>query len=299
MMAGVTAAFLTGDIFNLYVWFEVLLIGSFGLLVLGSEREQLDGATKYAFLNLIATTLFPARRRLSLRDVRHAQHGRHFAQGGRPARERAAVHDRGDVPVRLRDEGGRLSRSISGCRPPITRRASSCPACSRALLTKVGIYALLRIFLTLFDVESDVLAGTIAVVAALTMVLGAMGALAQNDIRRMLGYMVISGIGMMLAGLALGSATGLSGAVFYAAHSMIVMTALYFLAGMMGARMNGFSLRGAGGLYSQAPMAGGDSRLSCSCRFPACRPFRVCGRRPIWSRRRWMSAHGGWHSPFC
>jgi multicomponent Na+:H+ antiporter subunit D len=59
-----------------------------------------------------------------------------------------------------------------------------------------------------------------------------MGALAQNDIRRMLGYLVISGIGMMLAGLALGSATGLSGAVFYAVHSMIVMTALYFLVGM-------------------------------------------------------------------
>ncbi len=57
-MAGVSGAFLTGDIFNLYVWFEVLLISSFGLLVLGSEREQIDGALKYAILNLVATTLF-------------------------------------------------------------------------------------------------------------------------------------------------------------------------------------------------------------------------------------------------
>jgi hypothetical protein len=58
LMAGVTGAFLTGDVFNLYVWFEVLLISSFGLLILGSEREQIDGALKYAVLNLIGTTLF-------------------------------------------------------------------------------------------------------------------------------------------------------------------------------------------------------------------------------------------------
>src|SRR3546814_13401501 len=58
LMAGVTGAFLTGDIFNLYVWFEVLLISSFGLLILGSQREQVDGALKYAVLNLLGTTLF-------------------------------------------------------------------------------------------------------------------------------------------------------------------------------------------------------------------------------------------------
>jgi multicomponent Na+:H+ antiporter subunit D len=58
LMAGVSGAFLTGDIFNLYVWFEVLLISSFGLIVLGGEREQIDGAMKYGLLNLVATTLF-------------------------------------------------------------------------------------------------------------------------------------------------------------------------------------------------------------------------------------------------
>ena len=53
MLAGVNGAFLTGDIFNLYVWFEVFVISSFGLLILGSERRQIDGAVKYAVLNLI------------------------------------------------------------------------------------------------------------------------------------------------------------------------------------------------------------------------------------------------------
>ena len=94
MMAGVNGAFLTGDIFNLYVWFEVFLISSFGLMILGSEKQQIDGATKYAILNLVATTLFLIGDRLSLRRVRHAQHGRHRAQGRRSASDRAADDDR-------------------------------------------------------------------------------------------------------------------------------------------------------------------------------------------------------------
>jgi NADH:ubiquinone oxidoreductase subunit 5 (subunit L)/multisubunit Na+/H+ antiporter MnhA subunit len=120
------------------------------------------------------------------------------------------------------------------------------------LLTKVGIYALLRILGMLFPVEREELSLIIAIVAALTMVLGVMGALAQNDIRRAMGFLVISGIGVMMAGLALGSPAGLSGAIFYAAHSMVVMTALYFAIGI-GAQLGGsFMLSSAGGLYARS-----------------------------------------------
>jgi len=256
MMAGVTAAFLTGDIFNLYVWFEVLLIGSFGLLILGSEREQLDGATKYAFLNLIATTLF-------LLAVAYLYGTFGTLNMADISRKAAGLRETG--PLFTIAAMFLFAFAMKAAAFPVNFWLPASYHTPRivvsglfaGLLTKVGIYALLRIFLTLFDVERDALGGTIAIVAALTMVLGAMGALAQNDIRRMLGYLVISGIGMMLAGLALGSVTGLSGAVFYAIHSMVVMTALYFLAGMMGARMNGFTLRGAGGLYTQAPWLAG------------------------------------------
>ncbi|MGO7718917.1 proton-conducting transporter transmembrane domain-containing protein, partial [Rhizobium johnstonii] len=62
---------------------------------------------------------------------------------------------------------------------------------------------------------------------SMTIVVGALGALAENDIRRLFGYVVISGIGNMLAGVALGGLGGISGAVFYALHSMVLMTALY------------------------------------------------------------------------
>ena len=252
MMSGITAAFLTGDIFNLYVWFEVLLIGSFGLLVLGSEREQLDGATKYAFLNLLATTLF-------LLAVAYLYGTVGTLNMADISRKAASVRDTG--PLFTIAALFLFAFAMKAAAFPVNFWLPASYHTPRivvsglfaGLLTKVGIYALLRIFLTLFDVERDMLAGAIAVIAAATMVTGAMGALAQNDIRRQLGYLVISGIGMMLAGLALGSRTGLSGGVFYAAHSMVVMTALYFLAGIMGERMNGFALNKAGGLYSRMP----------------------------------------------
>ncbi|MEM5493961.1 Na+/H+ antiporter subunit D [Hoeflea sp. AS16] len=248
IMAGILGAFLTGDIFNLYVWFEVLLISSFGLLVLGSERKQLDGAVKYAFLNLIATTLF-----LVATGYLYGLFGTlNMADIAVKASEL-----RGTAPLMTLVTLYLLAFAMKAAAFPVNfwlpasyhtpRLVVS--ALFAGLLTKVGIYALLRILGMLFPFEREELSFLIAIAAALTMLLGVIGALAQNDIRRSLGFLVISGIGVMMAGLALGSPAGLSGAIFYAAHSMVVMTALYFAAGI-GARLGGsFELTSAGGLY--------------------------------------------------
>jgi len=252
MNAGIISAFLTGDIFNLYVWFEVLLIGSFGLLILGSERDQLDGATKYAFLNLVATTLF-------LAAVAYV-----YGMFGT-----LNMADIARKTVALEETGPRFAIAVLFLFA-FAMKAAAFPlnfwlpasyhtprivvsAVFAGLLTKVGVYALFRIFLTLFPDHGTQLGLTIAVIAALTMIMGAIGAIAQNDMRRTLGYLVISGIGLMLAGLALSSRTGLTGAVFYAVHSMVTMTALYLLVGIMGRKLGTFSLREAGGLYGRAP----------------------------------------------
>lgn len=252
MLAGVISAFLTGDIFNLYVWFEVLLLGSFGLLILGSRRDQLDGATKYAFLNLIATTLF-------LVAVAYV-YGLFGTLNMADIARKAALMD--DVGPRLTIAAlFFFAFAMKAAAFPLnfwlpasyhTPRLAV-GAIFAGLLTKVGVYALLRILLTLFPTDRAELAVTIGVVAAVTMVLGALGALAQTDMRRLLGYVVISGIGIMLAGLALGSATGLSGTAFYTAHSMLMMTALYLLVGVMGAAGGTFDLTRAGGLYAAMP----------------------------------------------
>ncbi len=252
MLAGVQCAFLTGDIFNLYVWFEVLLLGSFGLLVLGSRPEQLDGATKYAFLNLVATTLFL----LAVAYVYGLFGTLNMADIARKAETMEAVGPRLTIAALFF-----FAFAMKAAAFPLNfwlpasyhtpRVAVS--AVFAGLLTKVGVYALLRIFLTIFPSDRHDLALAIAIVAGLTMMIGALGALAQTDMRRLLGYLVISGIGIMLAGLALGSQTGLSGTAFYTAHSMVVMTALYLLVGLMGANAGTFDLARAGGLYARMP----------------------------------------------
>jgi multicomponent Na+:H+ antiporter subunit D len=255
LMAGVSGAFLTGDIFNLYVWFEVLLISSFGLLILGSEREQIDGALKYAVLNLMATTLF-------LITV-----GYLYAIFG--------TLNMADIAMKVPDSAGTaplmtlsalfvLAFSMKAAAFPVnfwlpasyhTPRVVV-SALFAGLLTKVGIYALLRVTVMLFPVEREALSLVIAIVAALTMILGAIGALAQNDIRRFLGFVVITGIGNMMAGIAIGSNLAVGASIFYALHSILLMTALYLVAGEI-ARIGGhFRLDRVSGLWTVAPLFG-------------------------------------------
>ena len=249
LMAGVSGAFLTGDVFNLYVWFEVLLISSFGLLVLGSEREQIDGATKYAFLNLVGTTLF-----LVATGYLYGLFG---------------TLNMADILVKAPElrQTAPLMTLVCLYLLAFAMKAAAFPVnfwlpasyhtpklvvsgLFGGLLTKIGIYALLRVLVMLFPVERMELGWVIAVLAAGTMVFGVLGALAQNDTRRAVGFLVISGIGMMLAGIALGSPSGLAGAILYSAHSMVVMTAIYFAAGIGGRVSGSFLLSRSGGIYA-------------------------------------------------
>ncbi len=231
LMAGVSGAFLTGDIFNLYVWFEVLLISSFGLLVLGSERGQIDGTVKYGFLNLVATTLF-----LVATGFLYAVFGTlNMADIARKADEL-----RVNAPLMTLVGLYVLAFGMKAAAFPLnfwlpasyhTPRVVV-SALFAGLLTKVGIYALIRVTVMLFPIEREELSFVLALVGALTMMVGVLGALAQTDFRRILGYLVVSGIGSMLAGIAIGGPGGIGGAIFYALHSMLVMTGLYFASGI-------------------------------------------------------------------
>lgn len=260
MMAGVAGAFLTGDVFNLYVWFEVLLISSFGLLVLGSKKEQLDGATKYALLNLVATTLFLI--------------GTGYLYGTFGTLNMADIARKADD---LRATGPLMTLAVIYLLA-FGMKAAAFPvnfwlpasyhtpqivtsALFAGLLTKVGVYALMRTLVMLMPPERDLLGQTIAWIAVLTMIIGILGALAQSDIRRLLGFVVISGIGTMMAGLALGSPLGLSGSVLYAVHSMLAMTGLYLVAGLVRERAGSFSLHDAAGIYRTDPLLAGAALL--------------------------------------
>ena len=252
LMAGVTGAFLTGDIFNLYVWFEVLLISSFGLLILGSQPEQIDGALKYAILNLIGTTLF-----LIAVGALYAIFG--TLNMADIARKAAGLRE--TAPLTGLTALFILAFAMKAAAFPVnfwlpasyhTPRVTV-SALFGGLLTKIGIYALIRVAIMLFPVEREALSLVVAISAVLTMLVGAFGALAQNDIRRLVGYLVIAGIGNMLAGVAIGTPAAVSGAILYALHSVVTMTALYLVAGQAGRLGGTWSLTGLGGLYRRAP----------------------------------------------
>jgi len=256
LLAGLTGAFLTGDLFNLYVWFEVILISSFGLLILGGRKEQIDGAVKYAVLNLIATTLFliatgmiyGVAGTLNMADLSTIIPG----QLDNPivatigvlfllafATKAAAFPVAFWLPASYHTPNAAVSAIFA------------------ALLTKVGVYALFRIFTLIFPIDQvglykDIFLG----LALVTMVLGALGALVQNDLRRIVSYSVIAGIGFMLLGLGLGSQPAMMGAIFYLAHSILISCALFMASGLIHRSAGTSDLRKAAGLYRAAPLLG-------------------------------------------
>jgi multicomponent Na+:H+ antiporter subunit D len=252
LLLGVCGAFLTGDLFNLYVWFEVLLIASFVLLALGGERAQMEGAIKYVTINLIASTLFliavsilySAAGTLNMADL---------------ARKLPALPQQGLITA-----VAMLFMVAFGIKaaffplffwlpasyhtPP-----TAVSAIFAGLLTKVGVYALIRTFTLMFLQDTGYTHTIILVAAGLTMIAGALGALAQYELRRMLSFLIISHIGFAVMGLGLFTPAGLAGSVFYIIEDIIVLTALFMVAGVIRRRGGSERLDSLGGLYAAAP----------------------------------------------
>jgi multicomponent Na+:H+ antiporter subunit D len=252
LLMGVCGAFLTGDLFNLYVWFEVLLIASFVLLALGGERAQIEGAIKYVTINLIASTLFliavsilySAAGTLNMADL---------------ARKLPTLSQRGLVTA-----VAMLFMVAFGIKaaffplffwlpasyhtPPV-----AVSALFAGLLTKVGVYALIRTFTLMFVQDTGYTHTIILVASGLTMITGALGALAQYELRRMLSFLIVSHIGFAVMGLGLFTPAGLAGAVFYIIEDIIVLTALFMVAGVIRRRGGSERLDNLGGLYATAP----------------------------------------------
>ncbi|MCV6602241.1 MAG: Na+/H+ antiporter subunit D [Cohaesibacter sp.] len=248
LMTGVSGSFLTGDIFNLYVWFEVMLISSFGLIILGGEKAQIDGALKYAILNLMATTLFLVATGLLYGVV--------------------GTLNMADIALKVRLLPPEAPMATIGALyfVAFAMKAAAFPvnfwlpasyhtprivvsAVFAGLLTKVGVYALIRTLVMILPESRDQLSDIMVVVAGATMLVGTLGALAQNDVRRILGYLVIAGIGSMLAGVAIGTGPAIMGSILYAVHSILVMTALYLALGVL--------IRMSGGKYKLSELGGG------------------------------------------
>tara|TARA_R110002124_G_scaffold9586_2_gene49192 strand:+ start:3532 stop:5085 length:1554 start_codon:yes stop_codon:yes gene_type:complete len=254
LLGGVTGSFLTGDLFNLYVWFEVMLISSFGLLVIGGRPIQLDGAVKYGFLNFLATTIFL----LSLGLLYGLLGTLNMADILRVAPMANPAAMVGVAALMLLAFGMKAAGFPVNAWLPASYHAppAAVSALMAGLLTKVGIYALLRTLVVLLPATREVLEPVLLLVAVATLVLSPLGAIAETNLRRAMGFVVMGGIGAVLAGIAMPSLTGISGAGLYIFHAMLTMTGLYLVAGLIERQTGETDSRRMGGLYaSSAPLS--------------------------------------------
>lgn len=250
LLAGVSGSFLTGDLFNLYVWFEVMLIASFGLMVLGGRNIQLDGTVKYGFLNFLATTFFLAALGLLYGTLGTLNMADIVARASVASPAIMASI----AALLLLAFGMKAAAFPVNAWLPASYHAppAAISALLAGLLTKVGVYALLRTLVMLLPASREVLEPALAVVAIATLILGPLGAIAETNLRRALGFLVIGGIGATIAGVALGNAAGLAGSATYVLHAMLTITGLYLVAGLLEAMTGETDTRRMGGIYAAA-----------------------------------------------
>lgn len=260
LLFGVNGAFLTGDLFNLYVWFEVLLMASFVLLALGGEPNQLRGSIIYVTLNLIASAILLAAVGIA------------YGISGTLNMAELAVKLRGMPEPTLITALEVLFLVAFGIKaaifPLFFWLPNSYPtppvaisALFAGLLTKVGVYALLRTFTLLFVSNPELMYKTILILSGFTMVIGVLGAASQFDVRRILSFHIISQIGYSIMGLGLSGMTtvpglaqaSLAGAIYFLVHNMLAKTNLFLISGISHRMLGSFALDRQGGLYQSAP----------------------------------------------
>ncbi len=261
LLLGVCGAFLTGDLFNLYVWFEVMLMASFVLLVLGGERPQLHGGIKYVTLNRVSSAAFLA------------AVGILYGLTGTLNLADLARRLDGMTQTTTVTAVGMLFLVAFGIKAAVFPLFFWLPASYHTppgpvsalfvgLLTKVGVYALIRVYTLLFVHDAAFTHLLILVLSGLTMAAGVLGAIAQDEFRRVLSFLHVGQIGYMTMGLALAGLTdspslavlALAGSVFYIAHHIAAMTNLFLVSSVVRRLCGTFELRRQGGLYRSRPL---------------------------------------------
>lgn len=251
LLMGVNGAFLTGDIFNLFVFFEILLIASYALMVLGSDAAQLRETVKYLVINLIASTFFVIGLALLYRAM--------------------GTLNMADLALKIQTQPGdslltvlaMVFLFVFGTKAaifplyfwlpgPYFPPPAGISAFFGGILTKVGVYAIFRTFTLIFRHEPSFTHELLLALAALTMLLGVLGAISQMDMKRILSYHIISQIGYMILGIGLFTPQSLAGALFYIVHHVIVKSALFLISGVVQATTGTTQLKALGGLQARS-----------------------------------------------
>lgn len=229
LITGVNGSFLTGDLFNLYVCFELFLVSSYVLITLGGEKRQLSESLKYIFTNIIASAFFligvaylysmTGTLNLAHLSMRVAEIG----QDGMLTTVAILF-----LIVFAMKAGLLLYYWLPGSYsvPP-----TAIAAIFAALLTKVGIYAIFRMFSLVFYHEPQITHLIIGILAAVTMILGGLGASGYSDLRRILTYNVVISVGFIMAGFASLTSAGITGSIYYLIHDILIKAIIFLIGG--------------------------------------------------------------------
>lgn len=254
LLVGVNGSFLTGDLFNLFVFFEVMLFASYVLLSLGGTKIQLQETVKYAVINTLSSTLFvvgiaylysvTGTLNMAHLSVRIAEVG----QAGFLTVVAVVF-----LIVFSLKAGLLLYFWLPGSymAPP-----GAVGAIFAALLTKVGIYVIFRMYTLLFYHQPEITHWLMAVMAGLTMLLGGIGAIAQWDIRGILVYNVVISVGFIISGLVFATSDALVGAVYYTMHDIVLKALLFLLGGTVIAIAGTGKIKEMSGLIRSHPLLG-------------------------------------------
>lgn len=251
LLMGLCGSFLTGDLFNMYVWFEITIITSFVLLTLGNEKEQLEGAVKYFAMNMLASLIF-----LTALGILYGLTG--SLNMADLSGKLMAIENRGLVNVcaLFFFFGFGIKAALfpmyfwlpdSYHTPP-----TAVTAIFAGLLTKVAVYALIRVFSLVF-IPDVFFNNLFLIVGAVTILSGGIGSLVQSNIRKVFSYLIICHIGYMIIGLGLFTQAALAGMIFYLIHDIIIKTNLFLMSGVIIKIKGSSDIRKLGDIYNEHP----------------------------------------------
>ena len=252
LATGVFNAFIAGDLFNLYVSFEILLVASYVLITVGGTELRIQAGITYVVVSLVSSVIFLAAIAMiygATGTVNIAQLSIRLAE--LPVDLQLILHVMLLVAFGIKAAVFPLSFWLPDSYPtapaPVT-------AVFAGLLTKVGVYAIMRTEMIIFP--GDDLNIPILIVAALTMIVGILGAVAQSDIKRLLSFTLVSHIGYMLFGIGLGTVAGLSAATYYVVHHITVQTTLFLATGLVERQGGTTGINRLGGMLKASPVIG-------------------------------------------
>lgn len=242
LLMGITGAFLTGDLFNLFVFFEILLMASYVLLLHGQGRPRFQLGIHYVTINLLASALFL----IGLGMIYGSVGSLNMADVGR------LIPTLDSDQHKLAIAGGLLLFVVFGIKAamlpvgfwlPKTYAVASTPvAAIFTIMTKVGIYAILRVNGTVFDdaMAQSIFKNCLLMIGLITSFYGVIGAIAAERLRRFVGFMVLSSIGTLLIAIAMLNTQAWSAALYYLVHSTLIAAAFYLFCGWMTAQRGSF-----------------------------------------------------------